>query len=457
MTGKSRNCNEVSGGRLRDIVDEITLDLKYLINHPLFLSLLAGAIGLLLILFKDLPPKHVVMATGSSHMTFNVYAHRYQEIFKKYGVDLVLIPSSGSEANAQMLLDERDPAQIGFVVSGTIDARNATTVSTMGRIYYAPLWIFYRKVRKSGKPRKIADFAGKNINIEQIGTKTNSLAKTLFTLNGVPLDSRISQLDTTSAIDEMDKGNIDVIMFFSSPGSESLKRLVDHPDVELMNVERADTYSFMLDYLDKLIIPEGGLNMARNIPPEPTQVITAPVELIVKNNLHPALKMLLMRAASEVHGNETYFFKRGAFPSFGRKLLPEDDEAKLYYAHGTPTIARYLPFWAVEPFYRALIYMLPLVVLLFATMKHLAEYRLNRGRHKIHAIYERLKRLEQEAPSCTELDDREALSQRLLTIEQDAMQMRLPEELLGEYFTLLNTLAGFRRTLMDSCAGASPA
>jgi len=432
---------------LRHIKEEILVDLKYLIAHPLFLSLVAFIAGIILILFQDMPPRRLVMVSDT---TWGGYAEQYKKIFENNGIELVLFPSTGSEDTARRLMDINDPVQVGFTVSGTINPNEAKNISSMGTVYISPLWVFYRKKIKTGKILKLTDFQGKRINIEEVGTKANSLAKKLFSLNGIDIDYHISQLNTAAAIDSMGKGTIDVVMFFSSPAADNVKRLVNESSVELMNVERADSYSFMYDYLEKLVIPEGGLDMAKNVPVQETQVIAAPVELIVKNNLHPALKMLLMKAASEVHGRETYFYREGSFPSFGRKLLPEDEEAKLYYKYGIPDISKYLPFWAVEPFYKVFLYALPVSVFIFAVMKNLSEYRLSRGRRKIFSIYERLRALEKEAPSCTNIADRKELNAMLSSCEQEATGLRLPEELVGEYFTLINNISNVRSRLFSS-------
>lgn len=429
---------------LRNVKEEILVDLKYLIGHPLFLSLLAFVAGLLLVLFQDMPPRRVVMAMGGPHANWGDFSKYYKKVFEENGVELSLVPSHGSENDVRRLMDPNDSVQVTLAVSGTINPDEAKDVSSMGRVYISPLWIFYRKENKIGKVQKLTDFQGKRINIEQAGTKANSLAKKLFAMNGYEIDNHFTQLDTAEAIDAMGKGEIDVVMFFSSPESAILQKLLKNPAVGLMNFERADAYSFLFDYLDKLIIPEGGLDLVKNIPPQPTQVIASPVELIVKNNLHPALKMLLMRAASEAHGNESYFFRRGTFPSFGRTLLPEDEEARLYYKYGSPKLSRYLPFWAVEPFYRMLVYTLPITLFIFAAMKNLSEYRLSRGRRKIYVIYEKLRNLEKEAPLCNSADDQDNFNSRLSNLDREAMQLRLPEELLGEYFSLLNFISSLR-------------
>lgn len=433
---------------LRDMKEEIVVDLKYLIGHPLFLSLLAFVAGLLLVLFQDMPPRRVVMAMGASDMGWGEDAEHYKKIFEENGVELVLIPTYGSEDDIRRLMDDKNPVQVGFSVTGGIIQNDPKNISTMGRVYVAPFWIFYRKGVKTGKVQKLTDFNGKKINIEQPGTNANSFSKTLFKMNGMVIDNHFSQIDTAVAVNAMEKGEIDVVMFFSPPSSAIIKRLTTNPSVELMNVESADAYSYRADYLDKLIIPEGGLDIARNIPHHQTPVVAAPVELIVKKNLHPSLKMLLMRAASEVHGSELYFYPEGSFPSFGRKFLPEDKEAKFYYKFGTPELAKYLPFWAVEPFYHVLLYVLPAAVFIYIVTKNFTEYRLSRGRRKIRVIYQRLRNLEKEASSCTNITDRNEINSMLSSCENEALQLRLPEELVGDYFTLMNSISSVRNRIL---------
>ena len=49
--------------------------------------------------------------------------------------------------------------------------------------------------------------------------------------------------------------------------------------------------------------------------------------LIVRDDLHPALQSLLLQAASEVHGRAGFFQRAGEFPAYKDRLLPLSPES----------------------------------------------------------------------------------------------------------------------------------
>jgi len=90
------------------------------------------------------PPETLVMTTGMEGGTYSVFGGRYQEAMAREKVRLLLLPSSGSVENLDRLKDKSFQVDVGFIQGGTISAKEAPHLVSLGGICYSPLWIFYR-------------------------------------------------------------------------------------------------------------------------------------------------------------------------------------------------------------------------------------------------------------------------------------------------------------------------
>ena len=89
---------------------------------PLLILLLVGL--LLLIWFaKPAPPKKVLMATGTGG-SYKVLGEKYQEYFKKKGIQIELIPTHGSSENLHHLIDR-----------GCVKTQNTSIDLDLGRVH----------------------------------------------------------------------------------------------------------------------------------------------------------------------------------------------------------------------------------------------------------------------------------------------------------------------------------
>ena len=418
------------------IKEELISDIKYIIEHQLFFTFLLLSFAALVYLAKPPPPRHIVMLTGASGMAYSQYAAKYKKYFSENGFDLELVPTNGSAENVKRLNDPNDTAQVGFIQGGTANLETAKNISTLGSLFYEPVWLFYRGPKQREALGRFKEFIGQHINIGAPESGTNALAHELLKLNKIENWSNLLQLPTQEAIEDLNSKKIDGVFLVDTQNSENIRRLIQNNELQLVNFTRSEAYSYAVDHLDKLIIPMGGLDLARNFPSEDTHLIATTAELVVKNNVHPAIQLLLLQAATEIHGGESYFNKRGEFPALKRTLLPVSEEAKIFYKNGSPYLTKILPFWAAEFLGRMWFYIPPLLILAFPVFTAFWEYRIYRGRRKINAIYYQLKLLEREVVFDFSSANASKLLEKIEGLEYETLNLRLPREVSGEYYLL---------------------
>ena len=135
-------------------------------------------------------------------------------------------------------------------------------------------------------------------------------------------------------------------------------------------------------------------------------LLSPTANLLVRDNLHPALAYLLLRAASEVHGTPGLLDQAREFPSPRDSGFPISPAATRYYQAGLPFLQRYLPFWAAVLVDRLWVFLLPIIAVAVPLARIVPALYRWRVRSRVFRWYGRLKQIElqlEEGPGIEQL------------------------------------------------------
>ncbi|CAM6005655.1 unnamed protein product [Sphagnum balticum] len=136
-----------------------------------------------------------------------------------------------------------------------------------------------------------------------------------------------------------------------------------------MSVDQAEAAIRQFPYLHHLVLPHGVIDLKANIPDHDVDMVSPTATLLVRDDLHPALVYLLLKAASQIHSDPGIFEKKNEFPIDKDYVFPLSDEAKNYYKSGAPFWQRYLPFWLAILVDRFILIIIPLLALIIPIVK----------------------------------------------------------------------------------------
>jgi len=264
---------------------------------------------------RPAPPDTVTMTSGPDGSMFRIAADKYRSILARNGVMLKILPSQGSLENLQRLNDRSSKVDIGFVQGGISGGVQTDRVMSLGSVFYEPLAIFYR----SEKPlTRLSQFIGKRLAIGEEGTGARVLASTLLEANGIKLGGKTPLLDLggEDAARALREQKIDAVFLMGDSAKPALMRqLLRMPGIRLFNFVQAEAYTRRFRYLTRLELPMGALDLGKNSPAQNLYLIAPTVELVARDNLHPAISDLLIEAAREVHGGANLLQHAGEFPA----------------------------------------------------------------------------------------------------------------------------------------------
>ena len=215
-----------------------------------------------------------------------------------------------------------------------------------------------------------------------------------------------------------------------------IHNLLSDRRIALMSFRRAEAYTRHYRFMSKVILPEGMLDFRRDVPSTDKTLLAPAASMVVNDQLHPALRTLLLRAMTEVHRKGGLFERPGEFPSTKYVDFPLSSKAKRYIEDGPSFLDRYLPYWVADMIVRLSILLLPLVTLLIPLMRIVPPLYRWRMRARILHWYGDMARIEIQArAAATPAEQAEALAQ-LDEIDDEVSKVSVPTSYRDMYYTL---------------------
>ena len=393
------------------------------------------------------PPSRIVITTGGESGAYYQFANRYAAILARNGITLEVKASAGSLENLTRL--KNDEAQIGFVQGGVVEppdeeAADESGLLSLGSVFYEPVWVFYR----GDKPlTRLTDLRGKRIAIGQEGSGVRQLAQQMLSANEIQNGEHLVPLSGLLAAEELQQGRIDAAFIIAAEKAPVVQVLLRSPGVKVMSFAQAGAYQRRFPFLTKLTFPHGVADLVRDFPPDDVKLLAPTANLIVRDDLHPALQSLLLQVASEVHGKSGFFQDVGEFPAYKDQMLPLSPEAARYFKSGPPFLQRYLPFWLAVLVDRLIVLLLPIIALLIPLLRIAPAIYTWRVRAKVFRCYGELKYLEDDLKNHYDPARLAGYRSRLDALDEEAVQLHVPLAFTDLVYTLREHVNLVRRIL----------
>jgi hypothetical protein len=417
----------------------------------LFVGLVVGTAVFLF--FWSAPPRTITFTAGPEGSVFHTNAFKYASILARQGIKVTVLPSRGSLENLQRLSDPKQKVDVGFVLGGITNGASENLFS-LGSVSYQPMLVFYR-----GEPIAVlSGLAGKRIGVGPIGSGTRSLAVSLLETNGVKAGDGVTLLDSEprDSTKALLNGNADAIFLMGEDAPLSaIRELLRSPQVHLLSFRQATAYTRRFPYLNTLQLPEGSIDLGRNIPNTNVQLIGPTVELIARDTLHPAVSDLLLEAARNVHGHAGLLQRKGEFPAPLEHDFRISPDAARFYKSGKTLFYRYLPFWLAVLISRIVVVFVPMVLVLIPVIRSVPRIYSWQARSRVYRWYRALQALEREWQPDLPPDKASSLLLRLDDIERGVNKLKVPAFTAYLYYELRGHIAFVRRLLSSEGPQAS--
>ncbi len=401
---------------------------------------------------QSAPPRKLVMTSGPEGSSFQRWAAAYQKILATHGVALEIRPSGGSLDNLKRLQSATEGVDVGFVGGGIAKDQNLDGLMSLGSVAYQPLWVFYRGTMPI---TRLSQLEGQRVAIGAPGSGTRSLALTLLTANGITgAPTTFVDLESGAAAEALMQGKLDAVFLMGDSASlQTLRALEYAPGVQLFNVAQADAYVRRNAFLNKITLPQGSIDLAKNLPAQDVVLVGPTVEFVAREGLHSALSDLLLDVARQVHGKANLLQKRGEFPAPLEHEFKLSDDAQSYYKAGRGWIYRSVgSFWVASLLNRLLVAVVPLALVIIPAIRLLpVVYRFS-IQLKFYRCYRPLQRLERESFESLTAERVQELLRQLDEIEKSVHRLKVPASFAERFYGLRSYIHFVRNRLQSMAA-----
>ncbi len=399
------------------------------------------------------PPKRVVLATGPAQSAYDEFGKRYADALARYGIAVELLPSEGSSDNLELIRSGK--ADLGFVQGGSADIGydDEESIVSLGSLFVEPLWLFYREAsarqrRPDGTVTTLAELKGWRVNVGTPGSGVPRLFSTLLDVNRIEKsEMRLSELAQTPATVAFLDGELDAVVFASAPESLMVQMLLQSPGIKLIDFAQSEAYSRRFGYLTPVVMPQGVVDLAKNIPERDMRLVASTTSLLAGAKTHPAILQLFAQAATSLHGGAGWFSRAGEYPSLEHSEVPLSPEAVRAIRNGPPFLQRYLPFWLanlVERMWLAMGLIIALALPLSRIVPPLYTFRI---RSRVFRWYAELRDIElrHEADGAGSVP---TLLEQLEAMESKVEKVVVPLSYTDELYALRSNIGLVRKKLL---------
>ena len=404
---------------------------------------------------KPTVPKTLVIAAGAKSGAYAAFAAQYAKILAADGVKLDVRYTNGSVENIAALRDLNSDVQIAMLQTGIAGDTQVDSIIALGSLFYEPLWVFYKpqsSTKAVAQPiDKLSALQGLRIGVGATGSGTLPVATALLAANGVTeQNSRLQKLAAADGATALVAGELDAVIIIASSNAPVVNQLLATPNISLMNMSMADAYSRHMPALTKIVIPKGLMNLTQNLPATDVQTLAATATLVAKDDVHPAVLYLLVKAVKEVHGGGSLLHAQREFPSIAKFQefdIPESVEQ--HYKNGAPVLYRYLPFWLANLVMRLWVLLIPLSAILISASDMVPKLLGLRMTQKITKLYQNARALENEiiAHAASKASDKmpaeaanSAFSSRLASLYERTDALKGPGSMVKMWYELRSHL-----------------
>lgn len=422
-------------------------DLAETLGPVLLLSLAAILVALHFV--HPAPPSVLNIAAGPEGSTFQAMAERYAKAFQGRGIKLNILTTQGSLDNLKRLISKDQNVDVALVQSGLTAEGDTSDLVSLGSVFYLPVTVFYR----ADKPiQYLSQLKGKRIAVGLEGTGTRVLALTLLEANGIVPGggTQLLNLEGEGARKALLAHQADAIFLSGdSAAPATIRDMLHAQGIRLYDFPQADAYTRRFRYLNKLPLPAGAFDLGDDLPPQPINMLAPTVELVARTELHPALSDLLLEAAQEVNGHGSLLQNPGEFPAPLQHDYPISDDASRFYKSGKKLSYKFLPFWLATLVDRAVVVLVPVIVVLIPGLRlvpALYGWRIN---NRIYKRYGELMAIERAALDPTTPEQRAALLARLDEVEKAVIGGKIPGAYANQLYVLRQHIKFVRKQLAD--------
>ena len=406
---------------------------------------IAAIVWLALAYFIPAPPSTIAIAMSFKGSSYERFALHYRERLSRSHVTLNLRYTDGPLDNIKLIKDQSSGVDVALLFGGLTNSEQSPELISLGRIAFAPVWIFYRSTETL---ERLTQLKGKRIAVP---AGTRMVVDPILAAHGVNADNTtMLPLASPAAVKALKDGEADVFVKIIELNAPLVQALLRDPTVRLMSVTQAEAITRVYPFLTRLVLPQGVIDFERNIPANDVSLIADTQAVLVRKTLHPELVYLLAQAVAQEHSGAGVFQRAGDFPTQTDPEFPVAQNALDFYKNGPSFLDRYLPFWITNYAKRIIALLATVIVIVLPLFSYAPKLYRWLVEHRLGSMYRRLRVIEASLQKCTSAWEVSALEAELEAVDREIHLLGVPMQHSHLFFSIKSHLDDVRAHLGSS-------
>jgi TRAP transporter TAXI family solute receptor len=319
------------------------IHIRQLLAGLVAFAFVMAIVSLALVYFFPAPPSTITLATAFKGSSPDYFGQRYRERLARDHVNLELRETAGAVENIKLLEDPHSGVDAAFIAGGVSNSKHSPGLLSLGTIYNNALWTFYHF---SQSIEHLPQLKGKRIAVGPVGSATRQTAERILGLAGVS-ESTATFLPFAGmdAAEAMKDRKVDVVWILGALQVSAVQALLQNPDVRILSFSMAEAYTRIYPDLVRLTLPQGVLDIEKDLPPADVSLIANTNRVLVRSDVHPEIVYLLLKAMVAEHSEPGIFQRAGEFPKSTDPEYPLAESAVEFYKNGPSFMQRHVPLW----------------------------------------------------------------------------------------------------------------
>jgi hypothetical protein len=290
---------------------------------------------------QAVPPRAVVIQAGPEGGSFDQHAQRYAQALRSAEVAVQVRNVADTLSIPANLAQPSPRVDVGFTAL-PVPPQEFPTLRSAGVVELQPLFVFHRAAL--GAPASPQALAGLRLVMPPPGSASAKAALQVLAEYGVtPDNARVTHLPLGEAVAALRRGEHDAGFFMLAPANAMIAALATDPGLRPLPLAENLALSRRLDGLKPVLLARGAFGLKPALPAQDLPMVAARVEVIVREDIHPAVLYPLLQAMKDTHRGQTLVSPPGEFPSATGTVLPLHPLAADWGRDGTPWLYEHLP------------------------------------------------------------------------------------------------------------------
>lgn len=295
-------------------------------------------------IIQSLRPLSVTIEAGLNAGKGSYYdtAAKYKKILESHGVHVVLRENPDTVRIISNVDRDDGGADIGFTIQASQD-EPFPNVGAAGISELQPLFIFTNAAL--GEVTSLTQLRGKRVATLKPGSITNTTTlRVLRQFDVTPENATFVYLEKPAdLVNALVNNRADAVFLIVGPSNAFISQLMNAPNARPFDMTDAMAIARNVGFLRVAMLPRGSFDMRGMVPTKSLMMLAGPVEVIMRQDINPAVAYLLLDAMKEVHHGTTVISDAGAFPVLKETNVAPHPITEAYAKAGVPWIYHHLP------------------------------------------------------------------------------------------------------------------